>query len=68
MKKTYLQYIDARARYVAYHLVLVVKVAAEHLRALVHRVLNLDGDATARLRLFDRVHRAMVDLQRGATI
>ena len=37
----------------AQQLVLLVEVAAEHLRGLVHGVLNLDGNTTTSLALLD---------------
>ena len=48
---THLQHIYASSRDVADNLILVVEMTSEHLCRLVHGVLNLDGDATACLRL-----------------
>ena len=41
----------------AQELVLLVEVATEHLRRLIHSVLNLDGDTTTGLALLDDLRR-----------
>lgn len=55
MNNTNLQHINALPRDVADNLVFIVEVPSEHLCGLVHRVLNLDGHTTTRLRLFDHL-------------
>ena len=49
MQLTHLQHIDARPSDVAQELVFLVEVATEHLRRLVHGVLDLHRDASTRL-------------------
>ena len=51
----YLESINALPRYLAYYFILVVEMPPEHLCRLVDRVLDLHGNPSTCLRLFDNL-------------
>ena len=51
----YLENVNTLPRNMAQQFILLIEMSAKHLRRLVHRVLNLHRDPSARLRFLDNL-------------